>query len=165
MLYMGDNLHVFDGVHPQVWLHDCLFSVRTEEGALVFEFPEGFKYKIGDKCYRSKRGMIRMINHPAHGDADDLNIMAFKTKWKRGRYHKWGHSLTVTELIELLDGGCLENFHERYDEYTVGRGFLWRCSTRFAKKPHRMLGGEIELEAFFDKLEYYRSQEDEPYEA
>lgn len=160
MLYMGDNLFVFDGGHLQVWLHDCLFSVRTEAGALVFDFPEGFKYKIGDKCYRSKRGMIRMINNPAYGDADDLNIMAFKTKWKHGRYCKEGHSLTAAELIELLGGGCPEIFNEYYSP----NSFLWRCSTRFVKKAHRMLGSEIELEAFFEKLEYYRSEEYEPYE-
>ncbi len=160
MLYMGDNLFVFDGVHPQVWLHDCLFSVRTEGNTLVFDFPEGFKYKIGDKCYRSERGMIRMINNPAYSNAEDLNIMAFKTKHKRGRYHKWGHSLTVAELIELLNGDCLENFNEYYSPHD----FLWRCSTHKLQKKHRMLGSEVELEAFFEKLEYYRSEEFEPYE-
>ena len=41
MVYMGDNLFDYDGGHPQVWLHDCLFSIRMDKMRLFLIFPRG----------------------------------------------------------------------------------------------------------------------------
>ena len=61
MKFSANDLYLSYGENPQVWLHDCVFTIKRDGEDLLFEFPEGFQFQKDGQCFRCARGTIRAV--------------------------------------------------------------------------------------------------------
>jgi hypothetical protein len=156
MKFSTNDLYLSYGENPQVWLHDCEFTVKRDGEDLLFEFPEGFNFQKDGQSFRCAHGTIRAVKVVE----EDVQIFAIRSKWKRERYCKKSVTISLEELLEAMGSYPLENYQEFYSHHE----FLWSCSPWGIPRYRRKLGDKIELQVYYDHLEYEISDEYSPYE-
>lgn len=156
MKFSANDLYLSNGDNPVVSLHDCEFTIKEEGEDLVFDFPEGFIFGKEGDWNLCVHGTIRAVKV----DKESLQIRAIRCKERRGRYYQKVEHLSLEELLTAVGTYRLENYHEFYSY----REFLWTCSPWDVPKYRKKLGDEVELQVFYDHLEYDISDEYIPYE-
>ena len=156
MKFSANDLYLSYGENPQVWLHDCVFPIKRDGEDLLFEFPEGFQFQKDGQCFRCAHGTIRAVKV----GEEDVQIFAIRCKWKRKRYCKKSVTISLEELLEAMGSYPLENYREFYSPHE----FSWSCSLWNIPKYRKKLGDDLELQVFYDHLEYEISDEYSPYE-
>lgn len=156
MKFSANDLYLSYGENPQVSLHDCEFTVKRDGEDLVFDFPEGFIFGKDGTFYRCARGTIRAVKV----GEEDVQIFAIRCKWKRKRYCKKSVTISLEELLEAMGSYPLENYREFYSPHE----FFWSCSLWNIPKYRKKLGDDLELQVYYDHLEYEISDEYSPYE-
>ena len=134
-----------NNAYPEIFLHDCDFELKYENGNLIFSFDNGFCKQ--EEETKLVKGCIQIRDLPI----EEVSIMAGRHYNLFGRWYEISKDISYSELLDYLKNSSLQVV----DEFYNGSSLWYRCFVYPFHKRQKYYYIEICVDYSDKDLEYY----------